>query len=116
MKGKITFTAISLSLALTPIIVATAYLQNYNSLIVEGSIPLILLVFCLNIAANLFQIICTIAEWLEEWAERNKKKTADELKHIYYEISEDIGLPYNQHSKETTTQTIIVPPKGSRGD
>ena len=75
MKGKITLMAISLCLALTPIIVVSAYVQNFDSLLANGSFPLVLLVFYLNIGANLFQIICTIAEWLERWFEEDKKCT-----------------------------------------
>jgi len=103
---KITIGAIGLCFTLATIIVGLAYISNYDALLAEGNLAFFLLLFYLNVASNLFQVILSIAEQAEKWYETNKDRPREELKQILYTLSEEIKRSYARPLEKSENEPV----------
>jgi len=101
MSKLLRFVILVVSVMIAIVIVGLAYFSNYESILENPSIYLILFLLFLNIIANIFQII----DFLEKHLSRKESVSEEKLDKRFYKTTRDLENLYSNPLQNPRPET-----------
>ena len=110
MNGRLGLPIFIFSIMASAIIIGSAYVANYDSMLARPEGKLILLLLSINVVANVLQIIIAAIDLLGDHLGNLKREPRKKLDEIFYRIVNDLRIPYS-NPPQNPKQEISDGPK-----